>query len=71
MKQKLTDTSMQAGHQGRVERYWKSKNLKSKKGDFVGSRSLHDPDEIQVENVLREYRLAGFEFGNWETQNDR
>ena len=71
MKQKLTDTSMQAGHQGRVERYWKGKNLKSKKGDFVGSRPLHDPDEIKVEDVLREYHLAGFEFGNWETQNDR
>lgn len=68
---KATDTSLEVGRLGRVSTYWSGKKIKSNKGDFVGGRELPDESDIKLEELLKQWHLRAFEFGNWESQNDR
>lgn len=66
MKQKLTDTNYTVSRGGRVEDYWMTRVMHPHYAQEEAKQQ-----EVDMVAILKEYRLKGFEFGNWVNQNDR
>lgn len=66
MKQKLTDTNYQVSRGGRVEDYWMTRVMHPHYAQEEAKQQ-----EVDMVAILKEYKLKGFEFGNWVNQNDR
>lgn len=66
MKQKITDTNYQISRGGRVEDYWMTRVMHP---NYAQEESKQQ--EVDMVAILKEYKLKGFEFGNWVNQNDR
>ena len=66
MKQKLTDTNYQVSRGGRVEDYWMTRVMHPHYAKEEAKQQ-----EVDMVAILKEYKLKGFEFGNWVNQNDR
>jgi len=69
MKQKLVDTNQQISKGGRAYWWWLDKSV-SKKGSGMVVGGLKD-DEVNLQRILETYKLKGFEFGNWLSNDDR
>lgn len=65
MKRKIVDTNIDIMDGGRANRYWYGKSPKPDNWDGTGNY------EIDPSSILKEYKLKGFEFGNWLSNNDR
>lgn len=66
MKQKLTDTNYTVSRGGRVEDYWMTRVMHPHYAQEEAKQQ-----EVDMVAILKEYKLKGFEFGNWVNQNDR
>lgn len=66
MKQKLTDTNYTVSRGGRVEDYWTTRIMHPHYAQEEAKQQ-----EVDMVAILKEYKLKGFEFGNWVNQNDR
>lgn len=66
MKQKLTDTNYTVSRGGRVEDYWMTRVMHPHYAKEEAKQQ-----EVDMVAILKEYKLKGFEFGNWVNQNDR
>lgn len=66
MKQKITDTNYQVSRGGRVEDYWMTRVMHPNYAQEEAKQQ-----EVDMVAILKEYKLKGFEFGNWVNQNDR
>lgn len=66
MKQKLTDTNHTVSRGGRVEDYWMTRVMHPHYAQEEAKQQ-----EVDMVAILKEYKLKGFEFGNWVNQNDR
>lgn len=67
INKKLQDTSIQISEGGRARSYWDGRQVKNKRSDFVS----WDNKDLDMDAILKEYKLKGFEFGNWLSNNDR
>lgn len=68
MKSKLVDTSSSISNWGRANTYWLNKKLKPHSSEPASSKT---DSEIDLAEILKNYNLKGFEFGNWMSNNDR
>ena len=69
MKQKLVDTNQQISNGGRAYWWWLDKPVK-KVGSGMVVGGLKE-DDVNLQNILEDYQLKGFEFGNWLSNDDR
>lgn len=69
MKQKLVDTNQQISTGGRAYWWWLDKPVK-KVGSGMVVGGLKE-DDVNLQNILEDYQLKGFEFGNWLSNDDR
>ena len=69
MKQKLVDTNQQISTGGRAYWWWLDKPVK-KVGSSMVVGGLKE-DDVNLQNILEDYQLKGFEFGNWLSNDDR
>jgi len=68
---KVTDTGKNIALGGRVDSYWKGRQLK-KSGRYNISKPLTRRSKVEsAEIIAKRYRLKGFEFGNYVNNNDR
>lgn len=66
MDKKIVDTNPQISVGGNSWRYWIGRTVKTKysdKADYTKNLNLTE--------ILEKYKLAGFEFGNWLSNNER
>ncbi len=70
IKQKITDTINPNARLtidgGRVESYWRGSQTKGRYTSSNGGNTIYD-----LPSLLADYKLKGFEFGNWLNQDDR
>lgn len=65
MKRKIVDTNIDIMEGGRAYRYWLAKSTKP--NNWSGSGYY----EVDLQLILKSYKIKGFEFGNWLNNNDR
>lgn len=65
MIQKLIDTSANISNGGRAKLYWKGQDLRKFKNVPTSQK------EVDLQDILQTYKLKGFEFGNWLSNEDR
>ncbi len=70
INQKITDTinpnARATIYGGRVESYWRGSHTKGRYTSSNGGNTIYD-----LPQILADYKLKGFEFGNWLNQDDR
>lgn len=64
---KLIDTNATISAGGRASQWWGNERVKPRAAVMVGGASA----DIDLQKILAQYKLKGFEFGNWLTINDR
>lgn len=68
-KSKIVDSTTNISVGGRSYNYWAGREVKkSTKYSIKGSPVA---DDVDVNKLIRKYKLKGFEFGNWVNNNDR
>lgn len=65
MKRKIVDTNIDIMEGGRANRYWYAKSPKPNNWSGGGNY------ELDLQLILKSYKIKGFEFGNWLNNNDR
>lgn len=66
MTQKINDTSQPISKGGRLKEYWDDHGVKQRRSSFVPFE-----ENIDINGLLREYSLKGFEFGRYVNNEDR
>lgn len=67
-RKKLSDSNSSVSSGGRAQRYWLGKDVKRSQKYTISSQSKEDVDQFEI---IKKYKLKGFEYGNWVNNNDR
>lgn len=68
---KIVDSSPDVSVQGRASRYWSGKPLVLKSSKDITSKIPKCLNDLDQYDIIKYYRLKGFEYGNWVNNNDR
>lgn len=64
---KIVDSDSEISTGGRLRDYWARRGMKQKRSGFV----VWNGEDIPLQEVLKQYNLAGFEFGRYVNNEDR
>lgn len=66
MHNKLVDTDLNISQKGRAQKFWQYKPIKTKH-----SKESEKYENVDLREILKDYKLRGFEFGNWLSNSER